>query len=113
MPDYVYIDPSGNMVGNNYRDNLPAAIEYARKLAAEYQVSRVCVAQVVEYKVRANQCHLCFRYFSEEADDELWPTCPTCDTEPTCPHCGSEIEFNETIKWFICTKCRKEINYNV
>ena len=106
MPDYVYIDPSGNMLDNNYRDTPQAAITHARLLAVEHQVARVCVALVTEYRVQAPRCHMCNKYFSGPVIDEGWPTCPACDVEPSCPSCGSK-EINYTT--FICTKCGKGI----
>jgi len=79
MPDYIYIDPSGNMLDSNHQDTPQAAITCARMLAAMHQVAWVCAAKVLQYKVKANICSTCNQFFSEDVYDELWPTCPACD----------------------------------
>ena len=116
MPDYVYIDPNGNMVGNNYQDNPQAAIEHGRELAADHQANRICVAEVVEYKAVAPQCHMCHKYFAAPVYDEGGPTCPACDEdeqeEPICPHCGSQGTDYYIECRSICTKCRKDIYHD-
>ncbi len=82
MADYIFLDPYGNMLDRTHRDTPHAAITHARALAVKYQVRAICVTRVFRSEVKPNQCHMCNKFFNEDAYDELWPTCPACDVEP-------------------------------
>jgi len=72
--DYIYIDHTGQLL--DYRDalNQAAALAHARALAAEYQASFICVAEVVRYRVQIPVCDCCGQRF----DGDEGEICPNC-----------------------------------
>jgi len=69
--NYVYIDNNGQLLDGNDQSSQRAALDHGRVLGALYQSAYICVAEVVEYKLKIPQCKRCRLRFEGTGDQCL------------------------------------------